>query len=128
MVSYNNFLTKDECEYIINYTQSSHSITNIIFSRNFEFYHINDYTNFSFLNEKFKNINIINDPVFNINKYNKGCFFAPHVDAGGKNDINKERIKTIIINISNPNTYEGGELFINNNLIEQSQGSLFMFN
>jgi len=128
MVSYNNFLTKGECEYIINYTHTSYPISNVVEGRNLQLYHINNYADFSFLNQKLKSINVINQPVFNINKYNKGCFFSPHVDVGGKNDINRERIKTIIINISNPNTYIGGQLLINDILINQTQGSLFMFN
>lgn len=129
MVSYNNFLTKDECDYIIKYTQTTLvPYINITRGRNLQLHHINDYTDFVFLKEKLENINVFNEPVFNINLYNEGCFFSPHVDIGGKNDVNRERLKTIIINISEPHSYDGGEFLVRNVLMEQTQGSLFMFN
>ena len=127
MVSYDNFLTEDECDYIINYTKKSDSILNVTPNRNLEFYHINDYSDFKFLEEKLNKINIINKPVFNINKYTKGYFFLPHIDKGGKNDPNEERIKTIIINLSDTNNYSGGDLYVDGNIVSNKKGMAILF-
>lgn len=127
MVTYNNFLSEDECEYIINYSKKIQSIENVTPNRNIEFYHINDYTDFSFLEDKLYNINVINKPVFNINKYKKGYYFLPHIDRGGKNDPNGERLKTIIVNLSKNSSYSGGELYVNNKLINSKQGFALSF-
>lgn len=128
MVSYDNFLTEDECEYIINYIKKSDSITNVTNNRNLEFYHIFDYSDFKFLEKKLNKINIINKPVFNINKYKKGYYFLPHVDRGGQNDPNKERIKTIIINLSKNTDYSGGDLYVNGDVVNTNQGFAISFN
>ena len=45
---YNNFLTKSECEYIIEYTKNLDSYKNNTPNRNLEFYHITNYTDFKF--------------------------------------------------------------------------------
>ena len=127
MVSYDNFLTKDECDYIINRIKKSDSILNVTPNRYLELYHINDYSDFDFLEEKLNKINIINRPVFNINKYKKGYFFLPHVDRGGKNDPNKERLKTIIINLSDANNYSGGDLYVDGKLVSNKQGLATLF-
>ena len=127
MVSYDNFLTKEEAEHIIEFIEKSDSIKDKKSNRNLEFCHVPNYTSFKFLEEKLNSINIINKPSFNINKYEKGYYFLPHVDKGGPNDPNKQRVRTIIINLSNPNSYSGGELYINNQLISSKQGLAISF-
>lgn len=127
MVNYDIFLNKSECEYIINYTKNLDSKKNITSNRNLEFYHIADYSDFKFLEKKLNNIGFVNKPVFNINKYKKGYYFLPHVDVGGKNDPNNERVKTIIINLSDINNYSGGDLYVDGTIVSNNQGSIILF-
>lgn len=125
---YNNFLTLDECDFIIKYFSNIESYNMINDNRNLEIHQVSDYNHFKFLEKKLGEINIINNPTININKYNQGCYFLPHVDNGGFNDPNHERLQTVVINLSDNNTYVGGNLYIDNKLIELTQGSAVIFN
>lgn len=122
-----NFLTESECKYIIDFTKKSDSIKDKKSNRNLEFCHVSNYTSFKFLEKKLNTIGIINKPVFNINKYEKGFFFLPHADRGGVNDPNRLRLKTIIINLSKNNTFSGGDLYINRKRASGNQGDAFVF-
>ena len=124
---YNNFLTKSECEYIIEYTKNLDSYKNNTPNRNLEFYHITDYTDFKFLEDKLDSINIINKPVFNINKYKEGYYFLPHIDMGGEYDPEKERIRTVIINLSTEDSFSGGDLYVGGDKIKYKQGKALSF-
>ena len=120
-----NFLTESECEYIIDFTKKYDSIKSYGASK-LEFFHIKDYSNFKFLEKKLNTINIINQPVFNINKYQKGFYFLPHADRGGINDPDRLRLKTVIINLSKNNTFSGGDLYISRKRVSGNQGDAFV--
>jgi len=128
MKIYENILEVDECEFLIDYTKKikdNRFVKN--HNRNIELFRNDDYTDLSFLNEKLESINIFNQPTFNINKYMEGYYFLPHVDRGGIYDINLERIKTLIINLSNPQDYLGGDLIVDNKKVINKQGSAVLF-
>jgi len=58
-------------------------------------------------------------------KYNKGFKFDKHRDRGPQYE---DRIYTMIIQLSDSNKYENGDLLINNNLATKEKGSLILFN
>ena len=58
-------------------------------------------------------------------KYNKGFKFDIHRDRGPQYE---DRIYTMIIQLSDSNKYENGDLLINNNLATKEKGSLILFN
>ncbi len=127
MESYDNFLTEYECLSFIDYIKDLNPIIDNRKGRNFEFFTIDDYKGFEFLNEKFNKIGIINKPKFNINKYKKDFFFLPHYDSNIKKKYKPERLKTLIINLSKDDEYLGGNLHIGKKEIETKQGTALIF-
>jgi len=128
MKVYNNFLNQDECDLIINHINNlgnSRRVHN--HNRNIELYRVMDYDGLEFLVEKLNSIGIINKPIFNINKYKKGFYFLPHIDRGGIYDRELKRIKTFVINLSNPSTYQGGNLLVDGKVISNQQGTATEF-
>ena len=128
MESYDNFLNSHECLSLINYTKDLNPTVDKKTGRNLEFFFNDDYQGFEFLSEKFNKIGIINKPKFNINKYKKGFFFLPHYDSSKKNNYRTERLKTLIINLSNTNEYTGGDLIVGKKEIKIKQGTALIFN
>lgn len=122
-----NFLDKEECEYLIEFIENFKHINNVELNRNVEVYSFDTTDLIPNLNKKLNEIDIINNPPFNINKYTIGSFFERHRDSGGKNDSTSERVKTLIINLSNEGDYEGGDLIINDNIVTKKLGNAFLF-
>ena len=61
---------------------------------------------------KLSKYNIISLPEYcNVSRYTEGQWFEKHTDAGYAN-VHKRRFKTLIVQLSDPNDYEGGELVI----------------
>jgi predicted 2-oxoglutarate/Fe(II)-dependent dioxygenase YbiX len=127
MKEFSNFLTKDECIYLIDFIKNSNNINNVETNRQLDVYTFDKTNTIPFLNQKLNSIGIINSPPFNINKYIVGSFFQKHVDIGGKNDPNSERMKTLIVNLSDKKDYVGGDLIIDNNIVSKEIGSGFLF-
>ncbi len=81
---------------------------------------------------KLSKYDIISLPEYcNVARYNEGEWFAKHVDAGPAN-VDKKRFKTLIVQLSNPDDYEGGELVIwdqsNNEIVSnKAVGNMILF-
>jgi len=59
-------------------------------------------------------------------KYNPGCFIQKHVD--GVIYTNKQQHDlSVIIAITDPSTYEGGEMIVGKQLIEQQPGDMIFY-
>ena len=56
--------------------------------------------------------------------YNKDDFYGWHKDA----DINNNRMLSVSVQLSDPNTYEGGDLQIKDFLAERARGTILVFN
>lgn len=53
-------------------------------------------------------------------EYGQGGFFSSHRDGN-------KRYKTVIIQLTNPQEYEGGELYVEDNMVSKEQGTIVMF-
>lgn len=79
----------------------------------------------SFLLPRLKEFNIKNLPDnTRVLRYKKGSFFSPHTDRIG---LFGNRKLTLIIQLSEEDSYEGGVLIINNNPISKQIGNLVLF-
>ena len=79
----------------------------------------------SFLLPRLKELNIKNLPDnTRVLRYKKGSFFSPHTDRIG---LFGNRKLTLIIQLSEKDSYEGGVLIINNNPISKQIGNLVLF-
>ena len=79
----------------------------------------------SFLLPRLKEFNIKNLPDnTRVLRYKKGSFFSPHTDRIG---LFGNRKLTLIIQLSEKDSYEGGVLIINNNPISKQIGNLVLF-
>ena len=61
------------------------------------------------------------------NKYEEGYYFLPHIDMGGEYDPEKERIRTVIINLSTEDSFSGGDLYVGGDKIKYKQGKALSF-
>jgi predicted 2-oxoglutarate/Fe(II)-dependent dioxygenase YbiX len=79
----------------------------------------------SFLLPRLKEFNIKNLPDnTRVLRYKKGSFFSPHTDRIG---LFGNRKLTLIIQLSEKDSYEGGVLIIDNNPISKQIGNLVLF-
>jgi len=60
-------------------------------------------------------------------EYNVGDFFGQHVDRKYVNDINDERVYTVIIQLSEESDYEGGTLIVGGTNVSKEIGTLIIF-
>lgn len=120
-----NFLTNDECDYLINLIKGRVPLFNVEHNRNLDVYPISE--TISFLSDKLNDIGVIGNLQFNINKYGEGCYFETHTDRGGKNDPMGKRYQTLIINLSDESDYKGGYLYVGKNTIDKGKGGCVMF-
>ena len=128
MEKFNSFLSQEECEVLIKYSEGINKFyTHKNHNRDLKVLYNNDYTKLKFLNDKLKSIGIINSPSFLVNRYSEGHYFLPHTDRGGPNDEYQKRVKTVIINLSDGKKYKGGALYVNNELMSNTQGSAVIF-
>lgn len=125
MKYFHNFLTDDECNYLINLVKDKVPLFNIEDNRNLDVFPILE--PIPFLSDKLDKIGIIGNPQFNINKYGEGCYFETHTDRGGKNDPMGKRLRTIIINLSDDSDYTGGYLYIGKKVMSKDRGGCIMF-
>jgi predicted 2-oxoglutarate/Fe(II)-dependent dioxygenase YbiX len=125
MEYFEEFLTKDECEYLIHLIDNSIPIFNVESNREIDVFHMNQIP--TFLENKLKEVSIINVSSFNINRYGIGSYFEKHVDVGGKNDPNGKRLKTLIINLSDEESYTGGDLIVDGKIVNKKIGGCVLF-
>lgn len=123
-----NFLNDFECNYLINLVKDFNPVDTNESNRKVDVFPFKNVSEVPFLEERTLKINIINNPPFFINRYGEGYFFNLHSDVGGKNDPNYERLKTLIINLSDENDYDGGDLVIKDRLMSKKIGDAHFFN
>ena len=73
---------------------------------------------------KCKPIGMLKLPFFKIIKYTKGSFFVKHVDRGERQSY---RLKTIVIQLSNPEDYKGGDLIVKDVISSRERGNCIIF-
>ncbi len=122
-----NFLEKSECDYMVNLIEGLDPINTLDTNRKVDVFSFKDVNTIKFLKEKFLKINIINNPSFSINRYLEGYFFDLHIDMGGIYDPYCERLKTLIINLSDENDYIGGDLIIKDDVMSKEKGTAYLF-
>jgi len=124
MVSYKcneyiNFLTLEECSYLIDGLDSDSFTTS---EKENRLLFISKINTPNWLNTKLNNIGIYNKmPVF-VNKYETGCFFLKHRD---RYELHEERYRTLIIKLSN--NYEGGNLYVDDTEYLKNIGDALVF-
>lgn len=117
---------KEECVSILN------SVSNSIGSSSLE---LSDrkYTEWLIVDNNILNLILNKLSIFNVKKikegrilrYDVGCFFNKHVDMWEKYP---HRYKTVIIQLSDSNEYEGGDMTYGNNILDKSIGNTVIFN
>jgi len=60
-------------------------------------------------------------------QYNKGCYFKRHRDRMDKNPKTTGRQQTLIIQLSNEDEYEGGELVVRDTISNKTKGNMILF-
>ena len=60
-------------------------------------------------------------------QYNKGCYFKRHQDRIDLNPKTTDRQQTLIIQLSDENDYEGGELVVRDIITNKSKGNMVLF-
>ena len=91
----------------------------------------------NWFNEKIKQLGI-KDLIFEnklaasraviINRYGTKGYFARHRDDYALEDHWKNRYKTMIVQLSEPNSYSGGDLLVEDKAINRTIGNVAMFN
>jgi predicted 2-oxoglutarate/Fe(II)-dependent dioxygenase YbiX len=132
---FNSYFTKDECEYLLSYSNNFKPSGITINGEDvFNDYRISEdslSTNDElkkFLLDKFSNFNIISIPRVGYIKYTKGSKFKLHRDRNDSNGLFGDRYKTLIIQLSDPKDYIGGNLIVEKNIMPTEQGSVILFN
>lgn len=132
--------SKDDCDFIKSYWDDSKSLNGsgrgsykidnlneISFKRKVKGYYI-DYTDSTLLNfilKRLSKIDIKSIDVVKIAKYSEGDYFEPHHDF---NSYSKGAVyKTLVIQLSDPTTYIGGDLYVKNVPQPREQGSYSLF-
>ena len=116
---YINFLTLEECSYLIDVLDSD---SFIVSEKENRLLFISKINTPKWLTNKLNNIGIYNKmPVF-VNKYETGCFFLKHRD---RYELHEERYRTLIIKLSN--NYEGGNLYVDDTEYLKNIGDALVF-
>ena len=116
--------TKEECEFIKNGIKESPAGTSSNEThRKYEEFLILDIKILDLVFEKIKKYGIKKIKEGRVLCYNEGCFFNMHTDAYvGK----LHRYKTVLIQLSDENDYEGGELMIEEKIMDKKIGTTVM--
>ena len=140
MINQEVILTKEECQTIIDLNHefkrsrvhSGQSERALSKSRTSYESIIKSETISDLLLPKLLKYNIISLPEYcNVSRYVEGQWFEKHSDAGYAN-VHKRRFKTLIVQLSNPNDYKGGELVIwdqneNETISDTPIGNMILF-
>lgn len=117
--------TKEECEKIKNsITDSPAGSKDDLWYRKYEEFLILDREILDLVLSKTKIFGIENIREGRILKYEPGCFFNIHKDAY---DEHPNRYKTLIIQLSDENDYEGGKMVFGNDVLNKKIGSTTFF-
>jgi hypothetical protein len=117
--------TKNECELILGgITNSIAGTTYTLSNRNYKEWLITDSDIINLILNKIKIFGVINIKEGRILKYEIGGLFDTHVDTYDKHP---HRYKTVIIQLSDSDTYDGGELVIGNEVISKEIGNTVIF-
>lgn len=65
--------------------------------------------------------------VYEVKEYMVGDKFGTHVDTHEKIDVEKDRKLNLILQLSDPSTYEGGDLRIKDHMATRELGSVIFF-
>lgn len=116
---------EDECELILNgITKSIGNTNSTLPNRNYKEWLITDPIILNLILSKIKIFGVNNIKEGRILRYEVGGVFSTHVDTYHKHP---HRYRTVIIQLSGGNTYEGGELMIGNELISKEIGNTVIF-
>lgn len=115
-------LNKYECTNILSFKNNATGYSNIKKHDRDYCEWLIDSNNFDFILPKLLQFGIQSLPDARIIKYNKGNYFSPHRD---QYELHSERYKTLIIQLND--TYDGGELIVNNIAINKTIGNTIMF-
>lgn len=132
--------TQSDCDYIKSYWNDSKSIngstrgtyrvndkSTISFKVNVKGSYIN-YNNvdlIDFVLERLSQLNIRSINGVKITKYSKGDYFAPHHDF---NSYGKGAVyKTLVLQLSDPHSYVGGDLYVEGKPQPREQGAYSLF-
>ncbi len=116
---------KDECELIKNSITNSVGSTNTTLpNRNYKEWLITEPLILNLILSKIKIFGVKNIKEGRVLKYEVDGLFSTHVDTYDKHP---HRYKTVIIQLSDGNTYEGGELMIGDKLINKEIGNTVIF-
>jgi predicted 2-oxoglutarate/Fe(II)-dependent dioxygenase YbiX len=132
--------SKDDCDFIKSFWEDSKSlngfgralrkideVNSISVNRKVKGYYIDykDSTLLNFVLKRLSKINIKSIRSVKIAKYSKGDYFEPHHDFNfyGKGAI----YKTLVIQLSDPSTYVGGDLYVKDVPQSREQGSYSLF-
>jgi predicted 2-oxoglutarate/Fe(II)-dependent dioxygenase YbiX len=127
--------SKEECELILNCstefknkkeTPLSIAADNIRNSKYGEVSNIDLLQNIILPKIKKFGINSIRSGILFI-EYNTGDFFDKHVDRKYVDDVNNERVYTVIIQLSQESEYEGGNLIVKETNVSKELGTVVIF-
>jgi len=134
-------LSNDDCDYVLSFWNEETSLESTKYlskkiddqnTINFRtrakgrYTDINNSTLNNFLLEKLKPIGIINLPEYvKIAKYSEGDYFEPHHDFNfyGSGHI----YKTLVIQLSDPNSYKGGDFYVSSYPKSRFRGDYSLF-
>lgn len=132
--------TQSDCDFILSYWDDSKSIdgsgrgayrlndkSSVSFKRNVKGYYI-DYSNTELIEFILKRLSALSIKSINgikITKYSKGDYFEPHHDF---NSYNKGAVyKTLVVQLSDPHSYIGGDLYVKGKPQSREQGAYSLF-
>ena len=140
-MAFTYLLSNEDCDYVLSFWNEVTSLESIKYlskkiddhnTINFRtkakgrYSDINNPSLNSFLLEKLKPIGIINLPEYvKIAKYSKGDYFEPHHDFNfyGSGHI----YKTLVIQLSDPNSYKGGDFYVKDYPKSRFRGDYSLF-
>ncbi len=118
--------SKEECLFISNsMTQSVGSSSLDLIDRKYTEWLIVDNDILNLIANKLSIFNVKNIKEGRILKYEAGCFFNKHVDMWEKYP---HRYKTVIIQLSDSNEYQGGIMTFGSEILNKSIGNVAIFN
>jgi len=117
--------TKKECKKILDGIKNSRAGgTDDVWYRKYQEFLILDREILDLVLEKVKIFGVKQIKQGRILKYEKGCFFNIHTDTY---DEKPHRYKTIIIQLSDENEYEGGKVIVGDEVLSKHIGNTTIF-
>lgn len=117
--------TKEDCEFIL--SDIDDRIADTILNepdRKYNEWLVTDSKILNFIFSKIAHLGIVKIKQGRILEYTNGCFFEPHFDRWEKYP---DRIKTILIQLSDKTDYEGGVLTIDKYVFDKEIGNTVIF-